>query len=199
MTKSRDVLILTPHWHADCRIEAELPEDNVVGTRFLIHALFGSCTLALALFAGWLSYQSLSLRHQIGDWDRRISDSRREVLEIQRLQREYLADAMKIDSAYSLMKGSLFTSSFMSRLGETLPPQMSVDSVESADNAILVRGSIHASLESAGNLFNGYLARLAKDQAIGPLFSKIVQTDFQRTGDNLVSYVITFQRKPPPP
>jgi Tfp pilus assembly protein PilN len=199
MSKSRDTLGLGPHWHVDCRLEAELPEDNVVGTRFLINALFGSVALALMLVTGWLAYQNISVRHQINDWERRISDSRGEVGEIHRLQGEYLTEAKKIDSAYALMKTSLFTSAFMARLGETLPSQMAIDSIETNENSILVRGSINDTLDSASNLFSGYLGLLRKDPAISPFFDKITQTDFQRTGDNVITFVVTFQRKPPPP
>jgi hypothetical protein len=141
----------------------------------------------------------VSLRHQISDWERRIADSRAEVIEVHRLRHEYLAETKKINSAYALMKASLFTSGFTARLGETLPPQMVIDSIESNDNAILVRGSIHDSLDSAGKLFGSYLGLLRKDPDIGPVFEKIAQSGFERTGDSMVSFVITFQRKPPPP
>lgn len=196
MTKSRDPLILSPHWHVDCRLETELPEDNVVGKRFLINAVFGFGTLTLILFTGWLAYMDISLRGQIHDWDQRISDSQREVREIQQMQREYLAEAKKVDSAYALMKAPLFISDFIARLGQTLPPQMVIDSIESSNNSILVRGSIHATFETAGELFNGYLKRLPKEAEIGPFFDKISPSGFVRTDENTVSFEITFQRKP---
>ena len=28
--QSRDPLVLSPHWHVDCRLPAELPDDRVV-------------------------------------------------------------------------------------------------------------------------------------------------------------------------
>jgi hypothetical protein len=196
MTKSRDPLTLSPHWHFDCRLETELPEDNVVGKRFLINALCGSLALILILFAGWLAYMDINVRGQIRDWDQRISDSRRDVAEIQRMQRDYLIEAKKVDSAYALMKAPLFISDFISRLGQTLPPQMVIDSIESSNNSILVRGSIHATFETAGELFNGYLKRLPTETEIGPFFDKITPSGFVRADESTVSFEITFQRKP---
>ena len=35
MSRSKDPLQLSGHWHIDYRIESELPEDTVVGKRFL--------------------------------------------------------------------------------------------------------------------------------------------------------------------
>lgn len=202
MTKSRDPLALGPYWHVDCRLETELPEDNVVGKRFLINALSGSIALALMLLAGWLAYMSFSLHSQIHDWDQRIADSQGEVREIRRMQSEYLVEAKKIDNAYALMKAPLLISGFTARLGQTLPRQMIIDIIESNENSILVRGSIHESFEAAGELFSGYRKQLLADPEIGPFFDKILSTGFVRTGgtgDNTISFEITFQRKPPPP
>jgi hypothetical protein len=183
MTKSRDPLTLSPHWHIDCRLETELPEDNVVGKRFLVNALFGSSALTLVLFAGWLAYLIINFRGQIHDWEQRISDSKRDVGEIQRMQRDYLIEARKVDSAYALMKAPLFISDFIARL-------------ESSNNAILVRGSINATFETAGELFNGYLKRLPTEPEIGPFFEKISPSGFVRADESTVSFEITFQKKP---
>jgi|GEM_PF-7011869 len=89
MSRSRDPLALTPHWHLDCRLEAELPEDNLVSNRFLVDALFGSVTLMLTLLTGWLTYKNVSLRYEIHDWEQRIADNRGEIRDIQRMQSEY--------------------------------------------------------------------------------------------------------------
>ncbi len=199
MTRSRDPLVLSPHWHVDCRLEAELPEDNVVGTRFLINALFGSVAFALVLFAGWLAYMNLNLRYQIHDWDQRIADSRTEVREVQRMQYELLAEAKKVDNAYALMKSPLFIYGFIANLGRTLPPQMNIDSIESNDTAIVVRGNIRESFEAAGSLFSSYLKELGREPEIGPYFDKVTSSDFKRTNDNRIIFEITFLRKPPPP
>jgi len=199
MTRSRDPLVLSQHWHLDCRIEAELPEDNVVGTRFLINALFGSVAFAAILFAGWLAYMNINLRYQIRDWDQRIAESRTEVREVQRMQHDLLAEAKKVDNAYALMKSQLYISGFLANLGRTLPPQMNIDSIESNDTAVAVRGNIRESFEAAGSLFSAYLKQLGAEPEIGPYFDKITSSDFKRTNDNRIIFEITLLRKPPPP
>lgn len=104
MTRNRDPLALSAHWHVDCRIEAELPEDNLVGTRFLINVVCSAVAFGALLFVGWLGYLNLSLRYQIRDWEQRIKDNRAEVLDIQRMQRDYATEAAKIDQAYALVR-----------------------------------------------------------------------------------------------
>jgi hypothetical protein len=199
MTRSRDPLVLSPHWHLDCRIEAELPEDNVVGTRFLINALFGSVAFAAVLFAGWLAYMNINLQYQIRDWDQRIADSRSEVREVQRMQHDLLVEAKKVDNAYALMKSQPYVSGFLANLGRTLPPQMNISSIESNDTAAVVRGNIRESYEAASSLFSGYLKQLGTEPEIGPNFEKITSSDFKRTNDNGIIFEITLIRKPPPP
>src|SRR6185503_5481345 len=110
MKRSRDPLVLSPHWHVDCRLEAELPEDNIVGTRFLINFVFCAVAVVALVFAGWLGYRNLSLRLQISDWEKRISDNKAEVAEINRMQREYAVEAAKIDQAYKLVRPQLYLS-----------------------------------------------------------------------------------------
>src|SRR5580704_19073910 len=89
LMSARDRLFLSPHWHVDCRLVAELPEDSVVGIRFITYAISSAIALAVVLFTGWYVYSDLSLRHQIEDATLRLEDDRWEVIEITRLQRFY--------------------------------------------------------------------------------------------------------------
>ena len=67
----------------------ELPEDSVVGMRFMTYAI--SCAIALSamLFTGWLAYTDLSLRHRSTTRNSRIEEDHWDVVEIRRLQRFY--------------------------------------------------------------------------------------------------------------
>ena len=62
MSKSRDPLALTPHWHVDCALEAELPDDRVVSSRFLVNLPFGAVTLILIVVFSLRLSTDLSLR-----------------------------------------------------------------------------------------------------------------------------------------
>ncbi|MSU66367.1 MAG: hypothetical protein EXS38_09765 [Opitutus sp.] len=121
MSRSRDPLTLSPNWHVDCRIEAELPQDNVVGTRFLIKVVFTAFGMRALLYAGWLGYLNVSLRHQIRDWEQRIVGNRAEMIDIQRMQRDYAVESAKIDQAYALVRPPLYVSGFTNNIGRTRP------------------------------------------------------------------------------
>ena len=68
MSKSSDSSQAIPPWHLDCRIEADLPEDNVVGTRFLINAVFGALAVAALLVALFYFAVHWSIGDQMRDW-----------------------------------------------------------------------------------------------------------------------------------
>lgn len=201
MPSSRDPLRLSPHWHVDCRLEAELPEDRVVGTRFLFRVLFGSLALLSALLCSWLLYINLSLRANIHDWDQRIADHRSDDREIQRLQVQYNQESAQIDGAYALVKSPFMISAFAAQLGRTRPDRMTIDALASVGaDRIVMRGSLHESSERASRLLGNYVDLLARDPAIGPYFRDIVLTGLERRdNEDLLSFEITFRPKPAAP
>jgi len=198
MKRSRDPLVLSPHWHVDCRIEAELPEDNIVGTRFLINVLFTATALVAGLFTGWLGYVNLSLRYHISDWEQRINENRAEVRDIQRMQREYAVEAAKIDQAHALVRPVLNVSEFFAHIGRTRPEQMAIDVIEWNDAGIMVRGSLAERSERATRLLGGYVEQLRQDDRIAPLFRDIALTDVGRgTAGDTLRFEIAFRLKEP--
>ncbi len=196
--QSRDPLVTSVHWHVDCRLTAELPDDRVVSSRFLVNLPFGAVTLALLIFFGWELTTDLSLRNNIADWSRRLSDSRVELLNIKSQQREYTTLAFKIETSYNLMKGRLFVSHFMRQLAHLRPGSMVIDNVEATDTSVLVRGSLVGGAEEATRDIGVYLEQLRKDREIGPRFESILVTNLERSrsGDQQ-SFELTFRFKVP--
>ncbi len=188
------------HWHIDCRIESELPEDNIVRTRFLINVLFSALAVGGLLLAGWLGALDLSTRHQIRDWEDRINENRNEIREIQRMQIEYAAEAAKVDEAYRLIKPQLYVSGFIATLGHLRPEPLMVDSIEWSDQTILMRGSIKEKSDRASLLLSNYVKALNKDEKMSEIFGEIRLTSFDRgtTGDDTINFEIAFKLKGTP-
>lgn len=173
MSQNRDPNAAMPHWHLDCRIESELPDDNVVGTRFLINAVFGAVAVAVLLYAGWLSYLDFSIRRQISDWEARIIGNREEVLEVKRMQRDYSAAAAKIDEAHRLIRPQLHVYEFLVNLGKSRPDRMVIDSIEWNDAAITVHGNLRETSQAATLLVGDYVKRLGREEKMAALFREI--------------------------
>lgn len=199
MSKSRDPLALSEHWHVDCRLEAELPDDRVVSSRFLVNLPFGAVTLALAVFFGLEFSKDLSLRSFIADWGRRISDSRVQVAAIKQMQRDYTMLSAKIEMAHQLVWNRVFLYGFTSQLGRTRPDQMVINTIESTPTGIVVRGTLGESSETATQLIGQYVKQLAQDPEFKPLF-EITVTSFERDrASDQQNFEITFRLLPPPP
>lgn len=200
MSRNRDPLALSRHWHVDCRIEDELPDDNVVRTRFLINVIFGGAAVAAIIYTGLLLVQWVSVRDQIRDWEQRIGDNRGEVSDIKRTQVEYSAEAVKIDQAYALVRPLFNISSFISSIGRTRPAQMSIDIIEWNETGITMRGGLNESSEQASLTLGTYVKTLIHDDKIGPLCREIRLTGADRgTSGDVFKFEIAFYLKPPKP
>lgn len=198
MSKKPNATGPVAHWHIDCRIESELPEDNIVGRRFLTNVLFAAAAFACLLATGWLGYLDLSTRHQIRDWEQRINDNRAEVRDIQRMQRDYAIEAGKIDEAFKLIKPTMFVSGFIANLGRSRPAQLVIDAIDWNDATIIMHGSVREKSERASLLLGNYVKALGKDEAMMPLFREIRLTGFDRGAtDDVINFEIAFYLKDP--
>ena len=201
MSKNRDPLALSPNWHVDCTLAHELPDDRVVSSRFLFNLPVGAVTMALLVFFGLKLSTDLSLRFEIANSARRIADSRVEVASIKQMQREYTVVAAKIEHAHALARNRLFVYHFTTQLGRTRPEQMVINSIESTETSIIVRGTLGESSERATLLIGQYVTLLAKDPDIGPHFRKdgINVTSFDRNrATDQQNFEITFVFGPNP-
>jgi hypothetical protein len=198
---ARDRIFLSPHWHVDCRLVAELPEDSVVGIRFITYAISSALALAAVLFTGWYAYADISLRRQIDDANLRLEDDHWEVVEIRRLQHFYESASKQIESAYSEMKNPILLSGFLAELARAIPDKMVVDSVEFGDGRIIVRGRLHETSERASNLLGTFLDKLRTDPEVGPHYTSINVTDLDRSpeDDQVMLYTLTMRLKPRTP
>ena len=197
MKPLRDRLFLTPHWHIDCRLVAELPEDSVVGVRFITYAVSCLVALSMALFTGWYVYTDLNLRHTIDDGELHLEDNRWDVIEIIRLQHFYEIESKKIESAYSEMKNPLLISGFIAEVGRTLPERMVIDSIDFNEGNFVIRGRMRETSEHASIILGDYLDKLRNDSEVGPRFATINVTSLNRSVDDeqVMSYAITMKVK----
>ncbi len=198
MKIARDRLFLAPNWHVDCRLVAELPEDSVVGVRFITYAVSSAVALAAMLFTGWYAYADINLRQQIDDGNRQLEDVYWDVAEIRRLQRFYEIEAKKIENAYAEIKAPILVSGFISDLGRTIPDRMSIDSIEYTDEKATIRGRIAENPSRASQIIGGYVDKLRNDPAMSASFSSINITGLERASEDeqTMSYELIFHIKP---
>jgi Tfp pilus assembly protein PilN len=194
MARSRDPLTLTPNWHLDLRLEAELPEDNVVRTRFVVGAIFGTAAVMSLLLLAWVGYTRANFRAGIAGFDRIKDELKESVTEIDQLQKEFETGAQKIDKAAKIIKGRLVLSQFVANLAQALPATMALDQIQLAEDGIKVSGQVTAA-DELGLCINA----LRQNAKFTALFTEIKQTGYtpSRSGNGF-TFEITFKPKPNP-
>ena len=194
MAKKRDPLGNAANWHVDCRLVAELPEDSVVGTRFLVNAPFASVAVVMLLVSAWLAYRDFSLRYQVSDWEHRIVDTREEMKDIEHMQVQYSAEGAKIDAVYDLIKTPVVYSAFIGKIGKTIPPHVVVNSIDTGEDGIVIKGSLRETSEHASIVMGGYVKQLKADPELLAHFKAISLTGLERTGEgDMLNFEITFR------
>ncbi|MCF7687518.1 MAG: hypothetical protein K9M98_06140 [Cephaloticoccus sp.] len=185
-------------WHMDCRIVAELPDEKIVSTRFLLNSVYGAATLAVVLFFGWLLYTNLALRNQIQDWEQRMGEHSISLKEIRHLQNQYTRDSARINEAFALMQQPIAVSKFIEQIGLTRPPQVVFETIETGGmEGMLLRGSLRGNSERASRVLGGYVDKLQANPEFEQLFQSIRLTNLERQeSDDRMNFEITLTLKP---
>lgn len=193
MPQTPDQLSPLQDWRLDLRLIEELPENAVVGRRFLGHTVAGVAAATALLFCGWTGYHLYATAQGITDWQNRISGTQAQVAEVSRLERAYTTQAARLDQIHRMMHNPIPITVFLAEFGRTLPPPMSVDMIETRAGIYLVRGTLSDSSERASKLIGGYVTTLTTNPVIGPHFKDIKLTGLERFDDeDGLSFEITL-------
>ena len=196
MTRKEDTVDFGPHWHLDCRLVKELPEDNVVRVRFLADALAGAVALGLVVFAATLFYGNNSTASDIHSLEQRLAQNKPAINELRALQARTTEFASRIDSAYRISHQPYLVTRLWLAFGRTRPEAMRIGIIEANEGMIILRGSLAESSEKASRLLGRYVENLRRDPEIGPHFKSISLTSLDRPDDKgaRLSFEITMRQ-----
>ena len=183
MTNRTSLIPPQDDWRLDFHLADELPEDSIIGRKFIGNAVAGLFAAAALLALAWSGYDLWTARGGITDWQGRIQGANSELKEVERLQRNYVLETAKVDEIHELMNNSIPLTVLLGEIGRTLPQIVSVDMIESNDDEIVVRGTLEASSEQASKLIGNYVRDLAKNEIIGPHFEDIKLSGLERFDD----------------
>jgi hypothetical protein len=196
MSRSKDPLALSPHWHVDYRLESELPEDAVVGKRFLTNVAFAVPALVALVFCIIYHVELYVLEGDIKESEQYINKNKEAVRKIDEMQFKYDNEAAMIDQAHAWVQPQFFVSGFVAGLGRTRREQIAIDLIEWNDAGILLRGSLRGRPDQATGILRDYLAVLNKDEKIKSHFETIKVTDVGRgAGGDSLRFEIKFSLK----
>lgn len=175
-----DTIDLGRHWHLDCRLTAELPEDNVVRARFLANAIFGAVTLGMLLLTLWLGYANANVAASIAGWEKNLADNRTDIDELRKIERDLNTLGRRIHDANQLAGAPFLASDLWMQLGRTRPAQMQIETITMTKGSVLLHGGFAESSERASRMLGRYVETLRSDPVVGPLCESIVLTNLTR-------------------
>lgn len=187
-------------WHIDCRLSAQLPSNDLVRRRFLSNAIavtLAACAFTISL---WQLYLGNSLDADSTYWTQKMADNRKPTAELNQVTRTLSTKSEQLDFAYGLMAAPFSLSDFVLSLGRSRLANMRIDTIESNETGLTMRGALHEAPEPASQTLRQYVEALRHQADIGPLFATIALTSFeQQETTGSMSFEITFKLKPAQP
>lgn len=187
---------LVPAWHPNFRNQARLPDTKVVRTAFFVNGAAVFLAIAALLFLVYREYTLRALNSQIESWDAQIAADRAPSNEAVALFRQFQAEEKIITEVNAFRRTRLTLSDFVLRLGETLPPNIAISTLELRDTGITLRAVVRGAPDRASGQATAFVDQLRKDSVYGALFSDVTPTNVNRdpnTGRLLIELVLKFK------
>ena len=169
-----------PGWHPDFRIAADLPDNKVVRTDFIINGV----ALAILVVAAWAFYtrevQLKEATEEVARWTADIAANKPKYNEALALQREFTDAEKRIAEVSAFAKSPLEIAGLISRLGASLPKLVAIDVVERRDDVFVIRGTIVGASERGTGIANAYLDALNADPYFAQRFEGIRLNNINR-------------------
>jgi hypothetical protein len=157
---------LVPAWHPNFRNYEKLPDIKVVRTAFFVNFAAGSIALVALTLFGLQEYKLHNLRAQIDDWQRQIDQNKRKSDQMVALFKKFQAEEAKILEVDAFIKSKPVFSELLLRLGQTLPKNVALDSVELRETGLALKISVRGSTNAAFDTANAYLEQLRADKEL---------------------------------
>jgi hypothetical protein len=183
-------------WRPNFRNPATLPDTKVVRTSFFINLISAIAALALLLLVGYQEYNLADLRSQIAVLDFQIANDTKPSRDAVALYGKFQAEEKKIREVDDFLKGSkAIFSRFLDRIGQTVPPRISVTMLDVGANGATIRGFVDGTPEQASGMISAYEIQLREDEEIGRRFDTISLTNLSRDQQNgRLTYEISLRK-----
>jgi len=200
--KSDDEPTGEPRWHVNFRNPEGLPDTKVVRTTFFVNTAAIALTLALLLWAGYREYHIRSLDDQIAAAEQQIQANGKQNKEALRLSQLFSTEEKKLAEAEAFLKARILPSEFIGLIGQTLPKEVSVSSVEARltdpkSELFIIRGLVAGSRDQASGSASSYVDTLRGNRDLAAIFDPITLERLNPDGaTGLLSFEISMRVKP---
>ena len=204
LTKKSDAQpAAAPLWHPNFRNFERLPDTKVVRTTFFVNTAAIAVTLGLLLWLGYREFHIMDLSKQIAEAQKQIDDNSRQNKEALRLTKVFADETKKLTEAEAFSRPSILPSEFVLLLGQSLPKEIAVESLEGrlgetalGGQAYMLKGLVAGTPDQASGAASSYVDLLRAHPRLGKVFDPITLTNLNRnSGGSFLSLDITLKIK----
>jgi len=157
---------LVPSWHPNFRNFEKLPDIKVVRTAFFVNGAALFLALALAIYFCFQEWQLHVLGSQIAELQRQIDHDKKESDQNKDLYNKFKAEEAKILEVDSFTKSKLIVSDLLLHLGQTLPANISLESLDLRETGLSLRITVRGTPQAAAGYAFAYLEQLRADKEL---------------------------------
>lgn len=169
-----------PAWHLDFRDPSRLPDVKPIRTSFFVNGI--SVLLAAFVLMNFAKqeFALFNLRSQVTEWEAQIeSDGISSSAAVQSF-RKFQEEEKKIKEVETFLATQITPSEFLLRLGEILPENIIIETIDWRKEDIGLRGTVSGAPDQASGYASNMVEVLTNDEHLGPIFSEVSLTSLAR-------------------
>ncbi|HUL52156.1 MAG TPA: hypothetical protein VLT83_01980 [Opitutaceae bacterium] len=171
---------VVPAWHPNFRNLERLPDTKVVRTQFFVNFAAIAFAASLLLYFSYQEYRINNLSRQVADWQAQIDTNKRSSDQAVVLSRKFLDEERKIVELGNFLKQRLTLSQFLLQVGNTLPTELAMDTIDVRDAAVNLRGTASGSPDEASGRTSAYIEQLRQDRFFSGIFEEVTLNKLER-------------------
>jgi hypothetical protein len=164
---------LMPSWHPNFRNFDRLPDVKAVRTSFFVNCLAIVIASGVLLYFGLQEYKVHELRLQIDDWQHQIDNNQKASEHAVQLYQEFQGEERKAAEVAAFGKSDFILSDFIIELGQTLPDNIVLNSIDVHEGGVSLRGIVRGTSDEASGQAGAYINQLRADPQLTSKFSSI--------------------------
>jgi hypothetical protein len=165
---------VAPSWHPNFRNFERLPDVKAVRTSFFVNFLAIMITLAVLICFGLQEYKLHEVRAQIDDWQRQIDANQKPSEQAVQLYQQFQGEEKKAAEVAAFIKTDFVRSDFIIKLGQSLPNEIALNSIDVHENGVFLRGIVRGTPAEASGLAQTYINQLEDDPSLSQKFEMTI-------------------------
>lgn len=168
-------------WHPNFRNFTKLPDTKVVRTSFLFTGISALLAVGMLVFFAYQEYNLYILNKQVDEWSAKIDLQQKPNREAIALYKEFQDEQKKLSDVEEFIAGEkLPYTEFIVHLGEMLPRNIALTSIDYNSNGVTLRGVVKGEPDLASGIASTYEKQLRDDPDLSKRFGSISITTLSR-------------------